>query len=395
VSDICEIEAQLGDLLDGFDPDALPVCDALGLWSCFNRVERLAASAKVLLARRVEAGAAWRHAGFRSVAEQLAAQSGASITSTRSMLETSRRVEALPDTAAALRGGELSTAQAEVVAAAAAIVPDAEARLLATAATSSLSELRNASLEERARVGPDKTHARITRERSLREYRDDEGAWVLHARGPVEAGLAFRAAITPIIDEYFKAKRETDDREPREAYAFDALIELATRRQPKENTKSGRFLGLIRADLEALQRGQVEGDEVCEIAGLGPIPVRIAQDLLGEAVLKMVITNGVDVLNVTHLGRAATMAQKVALCWRSPESDAQGCTYTQRLEIDHDTGWAKTHTTRVDDSNCLCGHHHWLKTVLGWALVEGAGKREMVPPGDPRHPGNRRGPPDP
>ena len=92
--------------------------------------------------------------------------------------------------------------------------------------------------------------------------------------------------------------------------------------------------------------------------------------------------------NVTHLGRAPTVAQKAALWWRSPTCDVLGCPRTQRLEIDHDTGWATTHTTRVDDANCLCDHHHDLKTYFGWAMVEGSGPREMVPPDDPRHPKN-------
>src|SRR5262249_370109 len=139
----------------------------------------------------------------------------------------------------------------------------------------------------------------------------------------------------------------------------------------------------------AMYRGYVEGDEVCEISGLGPVPVRVAQDLLGDAVLKLVITKGVDVANVTHLGRACTMAQKAALWWRSPICDGLDCNRTQRLEIDHETGWAAPPTTRVADSNCFCHHHHWLKTVHDWALVEGTGRRDMVPPDDARHPKNK------
>ena len=180
-----------------------------------------------------------------------------------------------------------------------------------------------------------------------------------------------------------------EDREPREALAFDALVELATRQQPIDAKQSRRYLGLVRVDLEAMQRGAVEGDEVCEISGLGPIPVRVAEELLGDAVLKLVITKGVDVVNVTHLGRAPTVAQKAALWWRSPTCDVLGCPRTQRLEIDHDTGWATTHTTRVDDANCLCDHHHDLKTYFGWAMVEGSGPREMAPPDDPRYPKNK------
>jgi hypothetical protein len=244
-------------------------------------------------------------------------------------------------------------------------------------------------LRVKASVGGDETHARIHRERSLREYQDDDGAWVLHARGPLEAGLAFRTAITPIIDQYYKTKREPEDREPREAYAFDALLDLVQRPPAEGKRSSGRYLGLLRLDVEALWRGYVEGDEVCEIAGLGTIPVGVAKNVLGDAALKLVITKGVDVVNVTHLGRTATIAQKAALWWQSPECDRLGCTRTQRLQIDHDIGWTNTHTTRVDDSNRLCDHDHDLKTYYGWALVEGTGKRPMVPPDDPRHPKNK------
>ena len=44
---------------------------------------------------------------------------------------------------------------------------------------------------------------------------------------------------------------------------------------------------------------------------------------------------------------------------------------------------------RLDEGDGLCGHCHDLKTRLGWALIEGEGKRPMVPPDDPRHPKNK------
>ena len=47
--------------------------------------------------------------------------------------------------------------------------------------------------------------------------------------------------------------------------------------------------------------------------GLGPISVATAREMLGESVLKLVLTDGVAVRNVTHLGRGPTVAQKVAL----------------------------------------------------------------------------------
>src|SRR5205823_2297133 len=193
-------------------------------------------------------GGKWRGEGFRSAAEQLAMRAGSSVASAQAMLDTSKQVAAQPKTAQGMRRGELSAAKAKLVAGAAKVAPEAEDGLLALAKTAPLAEVRKASLQAKASVGIDDTHARIHKERSLREYTDDEGAWVLHARGPLEAGQAFRDAITPIIDKYFKTKRAPEDREPREAYAFDALIELVTREGPADGEKprsSGRYLGLI------------------------------------------------------------------------------------------------------------------------------------------------------
>jgi Domain of unknown function (DUF222) len=152
-----------------------------------------------------------------------------------------------------------------------------------------------------------------------------------------------------------------------------------------------RYLALLRVDLAALHRGRVAGDELCEIRGVGPVPVSVAEDLLGRSVLHLVITRGVDVLNVTHLGRGPTAAQKIALAWASPGCTVQGC-WRSRTENDHREPWAQTRHTRLAELDPLCAHHHDLKTRSGWALVDGTGKRPMVPPDDPRHP---KPPPNP
>src|SRR4029453_16768181 len=122
-----------------------------------------------------------------------------------------------------------------------------------------------------------------------------------------------------------------------------------------------------------------------EIRGVGPVPVSVAEALLGRSVLHLVITRGVDVLNVTHLGRGPTAAQKIALAWASPGCTVQGGWRT-RTENDHREPWAQTRHTRLAELDPLCAHHHDLKTRSGWAVVDGTGKRPMVPPDDPRHP---------
>jgi hypothetical protein len=137
-----------------------------------------------------------------------------------------------------------------------------------------------------------------------------------------------------------------------------------------------------------LSSGELGDGELCEIAGIGPIPVSVARELLGESILKLVITKGVDVLNVTHLGRGPNAAQRVALLWSSPGCSVEGCART-RVEIDHRIPYAQTGHTRLDECDALCKHHHDRKHRDGWALVEGTGKRPMVPPDDRRHPKNR------
>jgi hypothetical protein len=147
------------------------------------------------------------------------------------------------------------------------------------------------------------------------------------------------------------------------------------------------YLGLLRLDIEALQRGRVEGEETCEIAGLGPIPVSVARRLLGDAVLKLVLTRGTDVVNVTSLGRGPTAAQKIAMLWATPGCVVTGCPRMAGIEHDHRIEWRHTGHTVLDELDRLCDHHHDLKTYKGWALVR-CGDRtiHMVPPHDPRHP---------
>ena len=409
--DVREIDEFFAVLVARIDPDAVPLCEVTDLWTAFDAVERRAAATKLLLARKVEEAGRWKRAGYRSAADQLAAIAGTSVTAAKNQLETSKKVRKLPATAKALREGKLSAAKAEAIAAAADVAPEAEAELLDGAEDAPLADVREKCLKARAK-DRDAAHERIRKARSFKEFTDAEGAWNVIARGTVEAGAAFRAAHGPIVDELFKAARAEGRHEPYEAYAFDAFIELVRRAAagttptdadaPSRTNRTGeadrpkatpaQHLGIIKIDHTALRRGSVEGDEVCEIVGLGPIPVSVARELLGDAILKLVITKGIDVINVTHLGRSATVAQQVALWWKSAACTVLGCPRTQRLQNDHRLEWVKTKRTRVDELDPLCKHHHDLKTRNNWALVEGEGPRPMVPPDDPRHP-NYKPPP--
>ena len=224
----------------------------------------------------------------------------------------------------------------------------------------------------------------------------------LHAQGTADEAAEVIAELDRLTDEIFHERRATGLREARDTYVWDALVRMA---QGSRNgtgagkTRNPRHLALLRIDVEALRRGQARDDELCEITGVGPIPVRVAKELLGDATLKLIITPGVDVLNVTSLGRGPTAAMRTALLWTSPTCTVEGCSRTI-TEHDHRTGaeYNDTRHTRLDEIDDLCTSHHHLHTHHAWALIQGKGKRAMVPPTDPRHPtqgGSRRstGPP--
>ncbi len=442
------------------------------MWEAFAAIERHASAAKTLLAARV----ADLHTGPGTPEDELARTTGTSRSAARRTIATSRRLTSLPGTEAALRRGDLSAEQAETVADAAAVNPGAEASLLDTARTASLRQLRDAAVRAKAAgdPDPDATHARIRRERYVRRWTDADGAWCLRARGTADEGAMVNAALEPLIDEIFRTARREGRPEPRDAYAFDALLALAggapaavwptdtaavpqaapaddalrpdaatgsapstdldrsDRPGPADRScsvdlagvadpsgsadlgpgpptepcrspapaspptgrasrskENPRFLALLRVDLAALTRGQTEHDELCEIAGVGPVPARVARRLLGDAVLKLVITRGTDVLNVTSLGRGPTASQRVALLWATPGCTNSDCDNTLAIQHDHRVPWADDRVTELHNLDRLCPTPcHQRKTHDGWALVSGTGRRPLVPPDDPRHPAN-------
>ncbi len=390
VSGVAEIRAELTARVCALEPNAVPLPEVVALWEDYDAIERQAAAAKTLLARRVEESRVWQRAGHRSAADFIASRAGSSVGAARTQLETSQKLEELPAIEQQLRDGTLSSTQAALVVEGSSANPDATQRLLETAVRGSLKELRDEVLRVRVAADADRaaTDRRIHSRRGYRSWLDGEGAWHAALCGTATAGARFEARLQARIDKEFATARAEGRHEPREAYAFDAVMALADQPGEESNKPSPRFTTVVRVELDALRRGTVEEGDTCDIPGLGPISATSARELLDESILKLVVTKGVDVLNVTHLGRGPNAAQKIALLWSSPMCTVAGCAHAAR-EVDHREPYAKNPQTRLDNLDALCKYHHDLKTYDGWSLVEGTGKREMVPPDDPRHPKNR------
>ena len=382
------------------DPDEVPASQSVALFERLDRIVRSASAGRTLLARRVEDAQVWKRKGHRSAAEHLAELTGSSLGAARTEMETSKALQGLPCTRRQMVDGVLSSHQASVIAGAATVNPGAEGALLAVAGSASLLELRDEALRAKAAGDPDPgaTHARLRRQRRVTRFTDAEGARHLNLCGPVDEVSVIEAELDRRLSQLIRQLPAGRPMECRDALAFDAAVAMARRSEGGDTPSAGptgrasqvtrpQHLALLRLDIAALWRGYAEGDELCEVTGLGPIPVGVARRLLGEAALKLLITTGEAVAHVTSLTRGPTQAMRYALLWSSPTCTVEGCSRTI-VEHDHRYGaeYKDTKRTRLDEIDRVCTTHHDLHTRHGWALVPGTGKRPLVPPDDPRHP---------
>jgi hypothetical protein len=386
-----ELESAMGTFASGFDAALLSASQAEGVMERATRIEHMAATVKALAAARVAETELWGVGGDKSPAHMLGRRSGTPVSQAAQELENAKRLASHPRTDAAARKGNLSPQQAAAITDAAEVDPKAEDDLLDLAEKASLGELRDeAGRRKAAATDPEERHKKIHDERHVRSWTGPDGRWKLSAEGTPEAGAKFMARLRSIADGIFKKARAEGKREPTEAYLFDALMRLGAD-DDAPRARSGQTKVLVRVDFETLFRGYPTDGEVCEIAGFGPIPVSVVEDLLaqGDTFLAAVITRGQAVTGVAHLGRRPTAAQRSALQWLYPICAVEGCSSLAR-QIDHREDWADTHRTVFDSLDGYCCHHHDLKTYEGWALVQGTGKRPFVAPDDPRHPKNAK-----
>jgi hypothetical protein len=340
------------------------------------RAERLCTSIKSRLARRVEETKVWRAGGHRSAAHWVVETTGETVGSAERALETARALEELPETDAAFRAGELSVTQAAEIAGAADANPNAEAELLATASTTSVKGLRDKCRQVRAGAEEDDRAwaRRLHVERRAHEWTDPDGAYHLAGRMAPDAGARFSSAWNAHLDRIFRDARRAGRREPRAAYAADALVALATEGPCKPVEVR------VTVDSATLARGHALPGERCEIAGVGPVPVATARALLDDAAVTVMTRDGDDVTAVSSPKRTIPVKLRRALEARYPTCGVQACANDQFLEIDHVVPLEDRGRTELDNLWQLCSHHHRLKTYAGWTVVGRNGDRDLVPP---------------
>jgi hypothetical protein len=385
--------------LDGLDPARLTGGDALALLEAFTTIEKLAAGGRLLVAPRVEATNVWRRDGHRSAAAHLAETSGTPLGSAIDTLEAGRRLGSMPATDAAVREGRLSEAQVKEIAGADAARPGAEAELVDVAEHQALSVLKLRCRRVRAESrGHGDAYRAIHRSRSLRSWTEPGGAVRFDARLTPDQGARLLAAVKREADRRAREASRAGSRESRRALEADAVVALACRGDGRTRSGGGErgessggestptAVVSVRVDHDALLRGHVEAGEVCEIPGVGPIPVEVARQLAVDSYLSVLVTRGVDVTTVAHAGRTVPTALRRALAERDPACVVPGCAARDDLEIDHVRPYHEGGRTSLDNLARLCPWHHYLKTHRRFTLVRTGDGWDFRPPPGPDPP---------
>ena len=385
---------ELRSCVAGLDSAALSGDAATELFGEFAEIERLGAAGKLLAAGRVAATEVWRRGGSRSAAEWVARSSGTDVERAKDLLETAQRLADCGVVDRELRAGRLSEAQAHAIADAAAVRPDAEAALVEFARAGSLRRLRDECrrVKNTADSATDEYDA-VHRNRRFRSWVGRDGAICCTSRLTADAGAAFLAAIEERKAQHVKAARRSGRREPFEAYAADALVELVTEDRGDESRPSRpKAMVIVHVDYDAIVRGAVAGGEVCEIRGVGPVPVDVVGRLAADSVLRVLVTKGAQPMGVTPGVRTIPRALRILIEARDRTCVVPGCDVTRGLQVDHRKGFAVLGPTDLENCALLCKVHHDMKTYLGYVLGwADDGSRTFNPPDDYLDPE----PPDP
>ena len=154
---------------------------------------------------------------------------------------------------------------------------------------------------------------------------------------------------------------------------------------PSAPYKGSRCQTIVVIDAAALRRGTTEGDELCEIEGIGPVSVEAATELLSEGSMRFVIREGFDIKTVTKLTRDVAACVEAALMVRDRTCARPGCGKRLGLQIDHrDVDFSDDGPTELDNLVRLCPECHALKTHGGWRLEGKPGAWEWIGPEHPK-----------
>ena len=374
-----QLTTELEACFASMEVDCFDAARAARLVSSGERVRRLGDAIRTIAVGQVERTKGWKGQGAKSISEWLVTETDCARYEAQSVVVLANQLQHLPVTQAALRSGTLSGTQAVEVARGAIVAPNTETQLLNLAKHATVRDLRDATSRVVAAATDEaERHRQVHKSRYLKSWTDTDGSFNLKARMTVANGALVMAALKPMQEEIFKQARKSGAHERPEAYAADALMALCEKASASDSgagasvTKTSRPNAVmhIRVDIDALKRGRTEHGEICEIAGVGPIPVATATEYLGEAFLKLLVMDGTEIRTIAHMGRAIPAKLRTAVEERDRVCQVPTCDMTMGLEIDHIVPFAEGGAASLENLVRLCKRHHLLKTHDGYRLIK-------------------------
>ena len=405
-------------------PDALSGASARQFVTLFSEAERVAASGVALFAPRVVESGEYTKGGHGTAAEWLGALSGSSAGAAKGRLAAAARAAKDPLLTEALHDGELSVSELGLVTKTLSETPEASADLLDLmnrgASHQELSDAATQMRGQRPQYGERATAAgpgphQPPLSLGPRRTRGYQGRVLLRRGGVRPGGTPPRSRGQAALEGRRERGGSGDGGgDSLEAHRLDAFIDLLSgsgafgpgdddegdddhggageggRGGPRGHRgRSGPGPGprprtLIIVNAESLRRGTTEGDELCEIEGIGPVSVAAAKELLSQGGFQYLVKEGFDIKTVTRSTRVVANCIDMALVVRDRVCARPGCGNRLGLERDHrQVDYGNDGPTELDNLVRLCPSCHRLKTDGGWRLEGRPGAWKWVAPAKP------------
>jgi hypothetical protein len=345
----------------------------------------------------VEDTEAWCGPGIRSMEQWASMALGLAATHTRSLVTTSRKLAVLPLLDGAVREGRISFDKARAVAPLA--TPATQERWMDLADQATVTGLQRIVAAWR-KVTPegdaDEPAGDPRQRRSLRWTAGPDGLEKLIALLTPEDAAVVKAALGNATEDDWR-QTPADDRadEPAAARAADALVavaETAMAAGPQPCECGDRNKVSLVIDLGLLLGRKVDG--LCGIeASPLPLPLADAELLCCDAVIRPLVFNGQNPIDVGRDHHTVNRAQRRALKARDGGCRFPGCAATRYVDAHHVDHWIRGGRTDLANLLLLCRFHHRLHHRGGYQIHATAlpGRYRFIDPdgheiGPPPHP---------
>ena len=339
----------------GLQPELMSDSDVRDMFAEYARAEKLAAFGKAVLARRMDASA-------------VARVTGTSVGKAKSVVETSKALEAADEVRSAFQGGRISLDQASEIVRAEVARPGSGSELLTVAKSESFQVLREKArrvvleAEQHRGLGERQREARIARSNT-----DELGMMHIHLALQPHVGTPIVNRAEAEASRLYRAAKKAGEPEPFERYLADAYAAMLSDSGSTRPSSKPEMVVLVSHEIPKRGWDEVRDGEICSIPGVGPISPERAKEIANDAFLTGVFYDGKDLRHMKRWTRSTPVEVRLALqLGDPPEFDGVKCTDCGnrfRPEIDHLEPHTALGPASLENLRPRCHRCHKAKTI--------------------------------